>query len=1128
MMLAIPRSGAPDEEEVVRGAFSRRLKRIQAQRNWRGALPKVLSLNRFLSKLKALASEKRHRRSHDKRPRLTDESPLPSTSQHQPQHAASTIEMGESSQSRPHHRRGQQHVMASSSGAPAHRHMSSANSSAAVSASSIRTPNSSGTLPPHFDTGASSSHAFPPPPPPTANSSGAFPPDLHPATTTMTSSHADPLGQTKAGTSSASKVSDLATVTFAPDSEYGGAYALSQRGAPLASSLASFPAGRLDGGCVARSSLDDVWDPQWDAPLQTGGGLGEGGGSAGGGFDASPSSHLAIRDAQLASSSQTYQTASSLRQAHRHGNTGAAQTSHRSSRSQLDPSSTLLASAMEDHALRLTDAGRDAAIPSGEGGAPGGDGSSSWSWSRPISPPVPVLSGAARGDVGANHDTDDASDDTPPWLNLWGAPQQQSRTLPSITTAPIAAGAQPAVPLPIFNRTGHARRGSTGVLGLSPPQRLAELFGDLFEDVPTPKGVYSCPQSLVPLRGGSPTDSPEPLEPHNGGGWGKGQGAGDGGEQERATAFLSAMQQAADKLQRVVSRQENGNRADYQLGEGARPTRTSRTPSSLKFRNSSKWSDYSDSGESPDASPLSPTDRPPTAHRRRPSTSRNGSWIRRSSFSRSMLRVLTNRARDVDDSTGATCNPSAATSLRDFVMAVDDAPPGGTIAGRPFLSEKFLAYMGKASTALGFAPPGDESAMGRWRRVRQQVWQVMTDATSSRFAYCLSIFLLSFILVSTIGIILESMPQFERGAPRDRLELIEVISVSVFTAELGLKLGSCPSYRRLLRDPIIWIDFVAILPFYLERMFAQISAGSTRTLRVVRLARIFRVLKLGGRCDKVLIVARVLWDSVDVLFMMALLLLIAVLIWSTLVYFAERGKWDAARRAYVREGESEPSPYQDIPETFWFTIVTLTTVGYGDMAPKSIAGRIIAALAMSTAVVVLALPIAVIGGSFATQWAEYVSRPKRKSYPEKFIELDQMLDEHRQVLEDLLRRLNQVESEVDELIVRIRETLLMLQTGKHRSAMLSPRMRRGSRKTARFASLRNVFHPSGDGASRHNTTTWSKRAMRNVEGWMLEVAKKQELLLTLISLTRQFQGERVNTKVGACVLHFCNVLLRRP
>merc|ERR1740130_2074734 len=115
-------------------------------------------------------------------------------------------------------------------------------------------------------------------------------------------------------------------------------------------------------------------------------------------------------------------------------------------------------------------------------------------------------------------------------------------------------------------------------------------------------------------------------------------------------------------------------------------------------------------------------------------------------------------------------------------------------------------------------------------------------------------------------------------------------------------------------------------------------------------------------------------------------MILGMLMFGSIMFFIEGGTYDPKDGAYKRwegwEWNSTAteydkifgrSPFQSIPESFWWVLVTCTTVGYGDHYPTTVGGQIAAGIAMVWSLCVLALPVGVIGANFAAVWHEYDS-----------------------------------------------------------------------------------------------------------------------------------------------------------
>ncbi len=163
------------------------------------------------------------------------------------------------------------------------------------------------------------------------------------------------------------------------------------------------------------------------------------------------------------------------------------------------------------------------------------------------------------------------------------------------------------------------------------------------------------------------------------------------------------------------------------------------------------------------------------------------------------------------------------------------------------------------------------------------------------------------------------------------------------------------------------IDIVSIVPFYLELAFPAASSGSA-ILRVLRLVRVFRVFKISRYLTWVKIFAEALMQSWQPLSMLVFVMSIATVVFSSALYYAERDTLNPVT--------NEPNVLS-IPDAFWWCIVTMTTVGYGDKVPLTAVGKIIAAVTSLCGILVLAVPITVISTNFNEQYAAVKKRQER-------------------------------------------------------------------------------------------------------------------------------------------------------
>ncbi|GMH74471.1 hypothetical protein TrRE_jg119, partial [Triparma retinervis] len=176
------------------------------------------------------------------------------------------------------------------------------------------------------------------------------------------------------------------------------------------------------------------------------------------------------------------------------------------------------------------------------------------------------------------------------------------------------------------------------------------------------------------------------------------------------------------------------------------------------------------------------------------------------------------------------------------------------------------------------------------------------------------------------------------------------------------------------------VDLVAIMPFWIE---VAVGTGvPLGFLRVLRLARVFRIFKLGKYNEGMSLFARTLHASIPALSLLCFFVLIGVVLFGSIIFFVEGGTYtvDATvcpeslgYACYVRpngySGEDvEQSPFVSIPYSFYWVMVTMTTVGYGDQFPQTGLGKFITICCMLCGILTLALPITVLGSNFTAEY----------------------------------------------------------------------------------------------------------------------------------------------------------------
>ncbi|XP_043089999.1 potassium voltage-gated channel subfamily A member 1 [Puntigrus tetrazona] len=263
---------------------------------------------------------------------------------------------------------------------------------------------------------------------------------------------------------------------------------------------------------------------------------------------------------------------------------------------------------------------------------------------------------------------------------------------------------------------------------------------------------------------------------------------------------------------------------------------------------------------------------------------------------------------------------------------------------------------------------------------QKQVWLIFEYPESSSPARGIAIVSVIVITISIITFCLETLPEFrdERELPvtsraingtqerpsltfSDPFFIIETTCVIWFTFELFVRFFACPSKSEFSKTIMNIIDIMSIMPYFItlgtelvEQQGQEHNNGqqamSLAILRVIRLVRVFRIFKLSRHSKGLQILGQTLKASMRELGLLIFFLFIGVILFSSAVYFAE--------------ADEPESHFSSIPDAFWWAVVTMTTVGYGDMRPVTVGGKIVGSLCAIAGVLTIALPVPVIVSNF--------------------------------------------------------------------------------------------------------------------------------------------------------------------
>ncbi|XP_034021981.1 potassium voltage-gated channel subfamily D member 3-like isoform X1 [Thalassophryne amazonica] len=256
---------------------------------------------------------------------------------------------------------------------------------------------------------------------------------------------------------------------------------------------------------------------------------------------------------------------------------------------------------------------------------------------------------------------------------------------------------------------------------------------------------------------------------------------------------------------------------------------------------------------------------------------------------------------------------------------------------------------------------------------RETMWRAFENPHTSTMALVFYYVTGFFIAISVITNVVETVPCGSTASQKDMpcgerytvaFFCMDTACVMIFTVEYLMRLFAAPSRYRFMRSVMSIIDVVAILPYYIGLVMTNNEdvSGAFVTLRVFR---VFRIFKFSRHSQGLRILGYTLKSCASELGFLLFSLTMAIIIFATVMFYAEKG--------------SSSSKFTSIPASFWYTIVTMTTLGYGDMVPKTIAGKIFGSICSLSGVLVIALPVPVIVSNFSRIYHQNQRADKRRA-----------------------------------------------------------------------------------------------------------------------------------------------------
>ncbi|XP_050549673.1 potassium voltage-gated channel protein Shaw isoform X2 [Spodoptera frugiperda] len=280
--------------------------------------------------------------------------------------------------------------------------------------------------------------------------------------------------------------------------------------------------------------------------------------------------------------------------------------------------------------------------------------------------------------------------------------------------------------------------------------------------------------------------------------------------------------------------------------------------------------------------------------------------------------------------------------------------------------------------------------LGIWQRVKPKVWALFDEPSSSPAAKVISAISVFFICISVLSFCLKTHPDLrvfnhdsilrengseslemlwhDNGKPHAAFFYIELVCNVWFTIELLVRFLVAPNLIEFVKSPVNIIDFIATLSFYMdvvvELTVVRQYVDKADILEFISIIKILRLFKLTRHSPGLKILVHTFKASAKELTLLVFFLVLGIVIFASLVYYAEKSQ------------DNPDNQFKSIPLGLWWAIVTMTTVGYGDMAPKTYLGMFVGALCALAGVLTIALPVPVIVSNFSMFYSHTQARSK--------------------------------------------------------------------------------------------------------------------------------------------------------
>ncbi|KAJ8915117.1 hypothetical protein NQ315_000369 [Exocentrus adspersus] len=290
---------------------------------------------------------------------------------------------------------------------------------------------------------------------------------------------------------------------------------------------------------------------------------------------------------------------------------------------------------------------------------------------------------------------------------------------------------------------------------------------------------------------------------------------------------------------------------------------------------------------------------------------------------------------------------------------------------------------------FGFEEDYFKGTLSWWQLMKPKIWSLFDEPYSSTAAKVIGVLSVFFICVSILSFCLKTHPDMKvpviktmivrtaangTGYYIDKEDTdahvaffyIECICNAWFTFEILVRFIASPNKCEFINSSVNIIDYIATASFYIDLILRKFASHleNADIMEFFSIIRIMRLFKLTRHSSGLKILIQTFRASAKELTLLVFFLVLGIVIFASLVYYAERIQ------------TNPDNNFKSIPLGLWWALVTMTTVGYGDMVPKTYIGMFVGALCALAGVLTIALPVPVIVSNFAMYYSHTQARAK--------------------------------------------------------------------------------------------------------------------------------------------------------